>query len=92
MKNTHGGVLLLVKLQALACNFNKSNTPSSVFFTFYKLYKLYQIAQSISSKHDENNDENTDENIGPNWINQFPPGFYQKSPRDEIKPFVTLNN
>ena len=27
VKNTHGGVLLLVKLQAEACNFTKSNTP-----------------------------------------------------------------
>ena len=37
-KNTHGGVLLLVKLQAfLACNFTKSNTPPWVFFTFLKL-------------------------------------------------------
>ena len=35
----HGGVLLLVKLQALACNFTKSNTPPWVFFTFLKLYK-----------------------------------------------------
>ena len=25
----HGGVLLLVKLQASACNFTKSNTPPS---------------------------------------------------------------
>ena len=28
VKNTHGGVLLLVKLQAEACNFTKRNTPS----------------------------------------------------------------
>ena len=41
VKNTHGGVLLLVKLQA------KSNTPSWVFFTFFKLYKWYQIAHRI---------------------------------------------
>ena len=26
VKNTHGGVLLLVKLMAKACNFTKSNT------------------------------------------------------------------
>ena len=38
VKNTHGGVLLLVKLQT-GCNFTKSNTPPSVFFTFLKLYK-----------------------------------------------------
>ena len=47
VKNTHGGVLLLVKLQASACNFTKSNTPPWVFFTFLKLYKWCQIAQSI---------------------------------------------
>ena len=38
VKNTHGGVLLLMK----------SNTPPRVFFTFLKLYKLYQIAQNIT--------------------------------------------
>ena len=27
IKNTHGGVLLLVKLQAKVSNFTKSNTP-----------------------------------------------------------------
>ena len=48
MEKTHGAVLLLVKLQAEACNFTKSNTPSRVFFTFFKLYKWYQIAQSIT--------------------------------------------
>ena len=35
----HGGVLILVKLQAEACNFNKINTPPWVFSTFSKLYK-----------------------------------------------------
>ena len=44
MKNTNGGVLLLV--------FTKSNTPPWVFFTFSKLYKWYKIAQSI--KYDAN--------------------------------------
>ena len=39
VKNTHGGVLLLV---------TKSNTPPSGFFTFLKLYKWYQIAQRIT--------------------------------------------
>ena len=34
MKSTHGGVLILVKLQASACNFTKINTPPWVFFTF----------------------------------------------------------
>ena len=44
VKNTHGGVLLLVKLQAKSY-FTKSNIPRWVFFTFFKLYKCYQIAQ-----------------------------------------------
>ena len=48
MKNTHGGVLLLVKLQAKACNFTKNNSPPWVFFAIFKLYKCYQIAQSIT--------------------------------------------
>ena len=47
-KNTYEGVLLLIKLQALACNFTKSNTSPWVYFTFFKLYKWNQIAQSIS--------------------------------------------
>ena len=39
VKNTHGGVLFLVKLQAKACNVTKSKTPPSVFFfMFFKLY------------------------------------------------------
>ena len=45
VKITHGRVLLLVKLEALACSFTKSNTPPWVFFTFFKLCKWYQIAQ-----------------------------------------------
>ena len=43
VKNTLGGVLLLVQLQA-----TESNTPLWVFFTFFKLYKWYQIAQCIT--------------------------------------------
>ena len=34
VKNSHGGVLLLVKLQASASNFTISNTAQWVFFTF----------------------------------------------------------
>ena len=33
-KKTHRRVLLLVKLQVLACNFTKKNTPPWVFFIF----------------------------------------------------------
>ena len=43
VKNTRGGISLLVKLQAY---FTKSNTPPRVF-TFLILYKWYQIAQRI---------------------------------------------
>ena len=50
VKNTHGGVLLLAKLQAKGCSFTKSSTPPWVFFTFFKLYKWYQIMQNISYK------------------------------------------
>ena len=42
VKYTHGGVILLVTLQAEA---RKSNTPRWVFSTFLKLYKWYQITQ-----------------------------------------------
>ena len=35
-ENTHGRVLLSVKLQPKACNFTKSNTPPWVFFTLLK--------------------------------------------------------
>ena len=45
VKNTRGGVLFFVSLQAKACNFTKSNTLPWVFFTFFKLYERYQIAQ-----------------------------------------------
>ena len=34
VKNTHGGVLLLVKLKAEACKFTKSNTSMGVFHVF----------------------------------------------------------
>ena len=43
VKSTHGGVLLLVKLQALACNFTKNNAPPWVFFTFFKLLVLKKL-------------------------------------------------
>ena len=38
VENTHGGILLLVKV-------TKSYTPPWVFFTFFKLYKRRQITQ-----------------------------------------------
>ena len=48
VKNTHGGVLVLVKLQAEPCNFSKINFSPWVFFTFFNLRKWYQIAQCIT--------------------------------------------
>ena len=48
VKNTHGRVLLLVKLQASAA---KSNAPPRVFFTFFKLFEEYQIAQRTTYFH-----------------------------------------
>ena len=50
VRNTHGGVLLLVKLHAKACNFTKSNTLPWLFFTFFILYEWYQIAQRTTYK------------------------------------------
>ena len=41
-------MLILVKLQAEACNFTKMSTPPWVFFTLFKLYKWCQIAQRIT--------------------------------------------
>ena len=43
VKNTHGEVILLLKLQASALPWE--------FFTFFKPYKWYQIVQSILYKH-----------------------------------------
>ena len=40
VKNTQGGVLLSVKLQAIACNFTKSNTPPWVFSTFFWIVQI----------------------------------------------------
>ena len=50
VRNTHGEVLLLIKLQAETCNFTKINTPPWMFFTFFILCKCYQIAQIVSIK------------------------------------------
>ena len=49
VKNTNGGVLLLVKLQTEAFNFTKSNTPRWVFFyVFLNCANKYRVAQSVS--------------------------------------------
>ena len=34
VENTHGGVLILVKLEALACSFTEINTPHGCFSRF----------------------------------------------------------
>ena len=44
------GSVLLVKLQAKAGNFTKSNFPPWLFFMLFKLCKWYQIARSVSGK------------------------------------------
>ena len=49
VKNTHGELLILVKLQADVCKFTKINTPPWMLFTFLKLYKWYQIAQRTTN-------------------------------------------
>ena len=46
VKNTHGGVLILVKF--------KINTPPWVFFTIFKLHKWYQILQRITYQPETN--------------------------------------
>ena len=55
LKNTHGQVLLLVKLQAKTCNFTKNHSPPWVFPTFCKLYKWCQIVQGITYVNLNNN-------------------------------------
>ena len=45
VKNIHGGVLILVKLQASACSLTLLH---GFFFTFFILCKWYQIAQHIT--------------------------------------------
>ena len=50
-ENTHRWMLLLVKLQAKACNFTKSNILPRVFFKYFKLYKWYQIVSYYMTDH-----------------------------------------
>ena len=40
VRNTHGGVPLLVKLQDSACHFTKSNTHPWVFFHVFKIVQM----------------------------------------------------
>ena len=48
VKNANGGVLILVKLQVLDCNFTEANTFHERLFTIFKLHKWYQIVKSIT--------------------------------------------
>ena len=47
VKNTHGGVLILVKLQASASNFTKINTPPWLFFWFQITEWLLSFHESV---------------------------------------------
>ena len=40
LKNIYRELLLLIKLQGLACNLTKRNTLPRVFLAFFKLYKM----------------------------------------------------
>ena len=63
VKNTHGGVLLVVELQV-----KKVTLLHMYFFRFFKLYKWYQIAQNITynlSKRSFNA-----ENLEIKWTNK----------------------
>ena len=46
VKNTHGGVLLLLKLQALACKFSKNNTIPWVC----KIFKIVKIVPNHAKR------------------------------------------
>ena len=50
--NTHGGVVLLVRLQVEACNFNKSKTPPWFFSRFLNCFngtKSHNVSLSVSA-------------------------------------------
>ena len=70
VKNTYGGVLVLVKLQTHASACNKSNTLPWVFFTFFKLYKWYQIPQNITYKQTWKQDSASRQNLSGNTISR----------------------
>ena len=46
-KKSHGGMWLLVKLQASAYNFNKSNTPPC----FFPIFKIQRMIQNSATHH-----------------------------------------
>ena len=49
VKKSLGGVLLLVKLQALACNITKSNVPLLVFFCFLIVQMVHKACNFTKS-------------------------------------------
>ena len=51
VKNTHGGVLLLVKFQTKARNFSKSSTLPWVFFTLFKFCKGTKLRKASHTKN-----------------------------------------
>ena len=46
VKNTHGGMLLLVKSEAEACNFTKSNTLPWVFSRFLNFTNVTKLRKA----------------------------------------------
>ena len=50
VKNAHAGVFLLVKLQASAYNFTKTNFPPQVFFTFLKCTNVTKSRKGSQNK------------------------------------------
>ena len=52
VKNIHGGVLLLVKLQAEGCNFTKSNTHPWVFSRFLNCTNGTKLRKTSHIKND----------------------------------------
>ena len=86
VKNTHGGVLLLVKLQAEACNFTKINTPPWVFLTFFKLFKWYQITQRILNVSRTNG-----RNVQQRKAHKINKKIVERLPTDKTNPTVFWN-
>ena len=50
MKCTHGGALLLVKLQAQACTFTKCNGPSWVNFMFFEIEQMVTHRKHLQTR------------------------------------------
>ena len=48
VKNTHGGVVILVKFQAEACNVTKINTPT---WSVFHVFKIGQMVPNRATHH-----------------------------------------